>query len=84
MRRERSQRRGGMPSGGVVSPADGRLAGGKRTLGAGTRLLKLLVILLCSINFGMWELYAESTIVALFWAGIALGFAYWIIDDMRR
>ncbi len=53
-------------------------------MGAGTRLLKLLVILLCCINFGMWELYAESTIVALCWAGIALGFAYWIIDDMRR
>ena len=53
-------------------------------MGAGTRLLKLMVILLCSINCAMWELYAESNIVALVWLGIALGFVFWIIDDMRR
>jgi len=53
-------------------------------MGAGTRLLKLTVILLCCINSALWELYTESTMMALFWGGIALGFVYWIIDDMRR
>ena len=50
----------------------------------GNRLLKLTVILLCMVNCLMWEVYTESTIMALVWAGIALGFVFWIIDDMRR
>jgi hypothetical protein len=53
-------------------------------MGAGTRLLKLMVILLCTINTAMWELYAESTIMALLWLGVALGFVFWIADDIRR
>ena len=53
-------------------------------MGAGTRLLKLTVILLCCINCAMWELYTESTFMALIWAAIAVGFAVWIVDDMRR
>jgi len=50
----------------------------------GTRLLKLMVILLCCVNCAMWELYAESTLMAIAWAGIAVGFVVWIVDDMRR
>ena len=50
----------------------------------GNRLLKLTVILLCMVNCLMWEVYTESTIMAIVWAGIALGFVFWIIDDMRR
>ena len=53
-------------------------------MGAGTRLLKLTVILLCCVNTAMWELYAEATIMALLWLGIALGFVFWIADDIRR
>lgn len=53
-------------------------------MGAGTRLLKLMVILLCCVNCAMWYLYAESTFTALVWGGIALGFVFWIIDDSRR
>jgi hypothetical protein len=53
-------------------------------MGAGTRLLKLTVILLCVINTAMWELYTESTFMALIWLAIALGFVIWIADDIRR
>jgi uncharacterized membrane protein YoaT (DUF817 family) len=50
----------------------------------GNRLLKLMVILLCTINALMWEYYTESTIMAIAWGGIAVGFVLWIADDMRR
>jgi membrane protein YdbS with pleckstrin-like domain len=50
----------------------------------GNRLLKLMVILLCTINALMWEYYTESTIMAIVWACIAVGFVFWIADDMRR
>ena len=50
----------------------------------GNRLLKLVVVILCSVNTAMWELYTESTIMALFWAATAIGFVVWIIDDVRR
>jgi len=50
----------------------------------GNRLLKLTVILLCMVNCLMWEVYTESTMMAIVWAGIAIGFVIWIIDDMRR
>lgn len=48
------------------------------------RLLKVMVILLCGVNTAMWWLYAESTMVALLWAATALGFFFWIVDDVRR
>jgi membrane protein YdbS with pleckstrin-like domain len=48
------------------------------------RLLKLMVILLCSINALMWKYYTESTFMAIIWAGIAIAFVFWIIDDLRR
>jgi hypothetical protein len=50
----------------------------------GNRLLKLTVILLCTINAAMWELYTESPMMALGWLAIALGFVVWIFDDIRR
>jgi membrane protein YdbS with pleckstrin-like domain len=51
---------------------------------AGDRLLKIGVIILCSINAVMWEFYTESTMMALFWAAIAITFVIWIGKDMRR
>ena len=50
----------------------------------GTRLLKVMVVFLCGVNTAMWELYTESTMMALFWAAIALAFVIWIADDVRR
>ena len=50
----------------------------------GNRLLKLMVILLCTINALMWQYYTESTFMAIVWGGIAIAFVIWIIDDMRR
>lgn len=50
----------------------------------GNRLLKMMVILLCSVNALMWEYYTESTFMAIVWGGIAIAFVAWIIDDMRR
>lgn len=50
----------------------------------GERALKLMVILLSSINAVTWLMYTESTFMATVWGGTALGFVYWIIADMRR
>jgi uncharacterized membrane protein YoaT (DUF817 family) len=50
----------------------------------GTRLLKVTVVILCSINAVMWEFYTESTMMALLWAATALAFVIWIADDVRR
>jgi uncharacterized membrane protein YvlD (DUF360 family) len=50
----------------------------------GNRLLKLMVILLCTINALMWQYYTESTFMAIVWGAIAVGFVFWIIDDLRR
>jgi membrane protein YdbS with pleckstrin-like domain len=50
----------------------------------GNRLLKVMVILLCSINALMWKYYTESTFMAIVWVAIAIAFVAWIIDDMRR
>ena len=50
----------------------------------GNRLLKVAVILLCCVNALMWEYYTESRMMAIMWAGIAVAFVLWIIDDLRR
>jgi hypothetical protein len=50
----------------------------------GNRLLKVMVIILCCVNAAMWELYTESTLMALLWGATALAFVVWIVDDMRR
>ncbi|HTS22542.1 MAG TPA: hypothetical protein VMN79_12135 [Casimicrobiaceae bacterium] len=50
----------------------------------GDRLLKVAVVFLCTINAAMWELYTESTVMALIWGAIAIGFVIWIAKDMKR
>lgn len=50
----------------------------------GNRVLKLMVILLCSINAVMWEIYTEAPLMASLWAATAIGFGFWIVDDVRR
>jgi membrane protein YdbS with pleckstrin-like domain len=50
----------------------------------GDRLLKVAVVFLCSINAAMWELYTESTIMALLWATTAVAFVIWIGKDINR
>ena len=50
----------------------------------GNRALKLMVILLCCINSAMWLFYTESTVMAMVWGAVAIGFLFWIVDDMRR
>ena len=51
---------------------------------AGTRLLKVAVVFLCSVNTVMWEYYAQSRMMAFLWAAIAVAFVIWIVKDMRR
>ncbi len=53
-------------------------------MGMGERALKLMVVLLCTINAAVWLLYSESTFMAVCWTGIAPGFVVWIFDDVRR
>lgn len=50
----------------------------------GNRLLKLMVILLCTINALTWELYTESRMMAIIWAAVVVAFIIWLIDDVRR
>jgi len=51
---------------------------------AGTRLLKVAVVFLCSVNTVMWEYYTQSRMMAILWGAIAVGFVIWIVSDMRR
>lgn len=50
----------------------------------GERLLKVAVVILCSINAAMWEFYTESTTMALVWGAIVIAFVIWIARDMKR
>jgi len=50
----------------------------------GERLLKVAVVILCSINAAMWEFYTASTTMALVWGTIAIAFVIWIARDMQR
>ncbi len=50
----------------------------------GVRALKLLNILLCSINAAVWLLYTESTVMALLWGATAIAFIIWIAVDIRN
>jgi len=47
----------------------------------GNTLLRIAVIILSSINAVMWEVYTESTFMALVWAAIVVGFVGWMIYD---
>ena len=50
----------------------------------GDRLLKVAVVVLCTINAVMWEVYTESPVMAAVWAAVAIGFVIWIGKDMKR
>ncbi|HVO89136.1 MAG TPA: hypothetical protein VMV45_11385 [Casimicrobiaceae bacterium] len=50
----------------------------------GNRALKLMVVLLCTINATLWYGYTEAPIVATLWAGTAVFFFGWIISDIRN
>lgn len=52
--------------------------------GVGDRLLKVAVVILCSINAAMWEFYTESATMAIVWGAIAIAFVVWISKDMKR
>ena len=47
----------------------------------GNTLLRIAVIILSSINAVMWEVYTESTFMALVWAAIVVGFIGWMIYE---
>jgi hypothetical protein len=49
----------------------------------GTRVLKLMVILLCTMNAAIWQMYTESPFMAAAWGLTAVAFVGWIIYDMR-
>ena len=44
-------------------------------------LTRMAVVLLSSINAVMWQVYTQSTFMAIIWAAIAIGFVGWIIRD---
>ena len=50
----------------------------------GESLLKFTVILLSTINAAVWQFYTQSTAMALVWVAVAIGFTYWMGDDLRR
>ncbi len=50
----------------------------------GDSLLKIMVIILCAINAAMWEFYTESTMMAVLWLAVALGFIGWLSYDVRN
>ena len=50
----------------------------------GERALKLMVVLLCTLNAAIWTLYTESTLMGILWGGTAVAFILWIADDVRN
>jgi hypothetical protein len=54
------------------------------TSSLGNNLLRAAVVLLCSINAVMWEVYTEAPIMAALWGIIAIGFVIWMIHDARH
>jgi len=50
----------------------------------GVRALKLMVILLCSINAAVWLLYTQSPVMAMLWVATAIAFVVWIVADIRN
>jgi membrane protein YdbS with pleckstrin-like domain len=47
-------------------------------------LLRAAVVLLCSVNAVMWEVYTEAPVMATLWAAVAVGFVIWMIYDARH
>ena len=50
----------------------------------GSRALKLMVVLLCTLNATIWFYYTEAPIMAMLWSGTAVGFIVWIMMDVRN
>ena len=50
----------------------------------GNTLLRIAVIVLSSINAVMWEVYTQSTFMAIVWVGIVVGFIGWMIHDKTQ
>ena len=50
----------------------------------GVRALKLMVILLCTMNAAIWHLYTQSPFMAGLWGLTAIAFVGWIIYDMHE
>ena len=50
----------------------------------GSRALKLMVVLLCTLNCVVWYSYTEMPIMAAIWGGTAIGFLFWIIYDVKN
>jgi hypothetical protein len=50
----------------------------------GNSLLKIFVVILCTINAVMWEFYTESTLMAVVWLSVAVGFTTWFGYDVRN
>ena len=44
-------------------------------------LTRVAVVLLSSVNAVMWEVYTQSTFMAIVWALIAIAFAGWIVYE---
>jgi len=43
-----------------------------------------MVVLLSGVNAAIWFYYTQSTVMGVVWAGTALAFIVWILDDIRR
>ena len=50
----------------------------------GNDLLRFAVVALSSINCVMWEFYTESRLMAIVWAGVAVGFLVWAVREIRN
>jgi hypothetical protein len=50
----------------------------------GNDLLRFAVVMLSTINSVMWEFYTESTLMAIIWAAIAVGFLVWALREIRN
>jgi hypothetical protein len=48
------------------------------------RPLKIAVVILCTMDAGLWLAYAGSVVMALVWAAIAIGFVFWIARDIKN
>ena len=50
----------------------------------GNSLLKVMVVILCTINAVMWEFYTESTFMAVVWLLTAISFTGWFGYDVKN
>ena len=50
----------------------------------GNSLLKVMVVILCTINAVMWEFYTQSTFMAVIWLLVAIAFTGWFGYDLKN